>query len=61
MADVKRMNKMKYYLIIEDLLGNILWEVKNVEWLCSIVLDPFIIIYTVFELCASDFSYAGQR
>lgn len=31
MADVKRMNKMKYYLIIEDLLGNILWEVKNVE------------------------------
>ena len=30
MVGIKRMNKMKYYLIIEDLLGNILWEVKNV-------------------------------
>ena len=48
------MNKMKYYLIIEDLLGNILWEVKNVEWLCPIVLDP-IIIHSV--LSVSDFAY----
>ena len=31
MVGIKRMNKMKYYLIIEDLSGNILWEVKNVR------------------------------